>query len=125
MPPQDPADLVDALRVENEQLRTQVGVLQATADEYRRQMSTFLSSASWRMTAPLRGVAGRARTVRRRLTGFPRLVLDRATGRPTTASTSGLFAPTVASALPTTVALRSPVLPHQGPADAAPPTSRV
>jgi lipopolysaccharide biosynthesis protein len=125
MPPQDPADLVDALRVENQQLRTHVGVLQATADEYRRQMSTVLSSASWRMTAPLRGVAGRVRTVRRRLTGLPRLVLDRATRRPTTASTSGLFAPTVASALPTTVALRSPVLPHQGPADAAPPTSRV
>jgi lipopolysaccharide biosynthesis protein len=124
MPPQDPPDLVDALHVENQELRAQVEGLQATADEYRRQMSAVLSSPSWRLTAPLRGVAGRVRTVRRRLARIPRHVMHRATRRPATASTSGLFAPTAGSALATTVALGSPVVP-QVPADISPPTSRV
>ena len=83
-------NLVDALREENELLRIQVQQLDAAAAEYRRQMSEVLTSASWRITAPLRGVAGRVRLVRRRLRELPRRLAKRDRHR---LATAGLFHP--------------------------------
>lgn len=60
-------DLVEALRAENDALRSRVEQLSAEADEYHRQMNAVLTSASWRLVAPIRGVAGRIRLYRRRL----------------------------------------------------------
>src|SRR4051794_13334746 len=89
----DEDDLVNALREELDTQRAQMLALEATADEYRRQMDHVLASASWRVTAPLRGVAGRVRMLRRRA--------RRVAGRPTTlirqssvsSPTAGLFRP--------------------------------
>jgi lipopolysaccharide biosynthesis protein len=87
-------DLFGALREENEALRARVALLEASRDEYRRQMAEVLTSVSWRATAPVRGVAGRARLLRRKVRRLPkRLLLDRATK--TTSPTTGLFPPSV------------------------------
>ena len=52
-----PDDLLDSLREENEALLVRVAHLEATRDEYRRQMEGLLTSSSWRVTAPLRSLA--------------------------------------------------------------------
>jgi lipopolysaccharide biosynthesis protein len=85
-------DLLESLREENEALLVRVAHLEATRDEYRRQMEGLLHSSSWRITAPLRGVAATGRLVRRRIRHLP----DRAS-RPTVApfSTAGLFPPEI------------------------------
>jgi lipopolysaccharide biosynthesis protein len=87
----EPDDLLDALREENEALRGRVAHLEATRDEYRRQMEGLLTSSSWRLTAPLRTVAHGARLTRRRIRQLP----GRFTAGPTPATlcTTGLFPP--------------------------------
>ena len=85
-------DLLEALRDENDALRARIAVLEAAADEYRRQMNEVLTSASWRATAKLRGAAGVVRFARRRARKFPRRLL-RSTGGDRS-STAGLFPPT-------------------------------
>lgn len=87
--------LLDALREENEQLRIRISTLEAGLDEYRRQMASVLTSASWRVSAPLRGVAGKVRLARHRARTLPQRVATRHQER--TASTLGLFPPTVRS----------------------------
>ena len=67
----EPEDLLDALREENEALLRRVAHLEATRDEYRRQMEGLLTSASWRITAPLRNAAAGARLARRRIRQLP------------------------------------------------------
>jgi len=52
-----PDDLLESLREENEALLVRVAHLEATRDEYRRQMEGLLTSSSWRLTAPLRSLA--------------------------------------------------------------------
>ncbi len=94
----NPDDLLETLREENEALLVRVAHLEATRDEYRRQMAGLLNSSSWRVTAPLRGVAGQARLFRRRIRQLP----DRLTHRPSAPagaafSTVGLFPPAVPS----------------------------
>jgi lipopolysaccharide biosynthesis protein len=94
IPPQrrrpDSDDLVEALRDENETLRVRVAQLEASTNEYRRQMAEVLTSASWRSTAPIRGVAGRVRLLKRRAKALPRRLVTAASDVP---MTSGLFHP--------------------------------
>jgi lipopolysaccharide biosynthesis protein len=90
---EDPDDLLEALREENETLLLRVAHLEATREEYRRQMEGLLNSSSWRATAPLRSVAGQGRLLRRRIRELP----ERFARRPAPASlyTAGLFPPDV------------------------------
>jgi lipopolysaccharide biosynthesis protein len=85
------ADLIDALRDENDLLRQRVAQLEAAANEYRRQMTEVLTSVSWRATSPLRGVAGKGRLWRRKAKAFPRQLVRRHEGG--RRSTVGLFPP--------------------------------
>jgi lipopolysaccharide biosynthesis protein len=110
----DAEQLLEALREENDLLRVRIRDLEAGLDEYRRQMSSVLTSASWRMSAPLRGVAGKVRVTRRRAKQLPKRVLTRSRGKG--APTTGLFPPPVRSVewvasplLTEPLALRDPV----------------
>ncbi|MCW2673567.1 MAG: glycosyl transferase family 2 [Frankiales bacterium] len=87
----DAEQLLEALRAENDELRVRISELEAGLNEYRRQMASVLTSASWRVSAPLRGVAGKVRLTRKRAKQLPRKVLQRSPGRAT--STVGLFPP--------------------------------
>ena len=89
----EPEDLLDALREENEALLRRVAHLEATRDEYRRQMEGLLTSASWRITAPLRNAAAGARLARRRIRQLPGRFSESPT--PLTFCTAGLFPPAV------------------------------
>ncbi len=89
----DGDDLLEALRAENDALRVRIVTLEAAADEYRRQMNEVLTSASWRVTAPLRGVAGKVRLARRRLRSLPRRVVTHPERPVSAPPTTGLFAP--------------------------------
>jgi lipopolysaccharide biosynthesis protein len=95
----DPDDLLEALRAENEALRARLATAEATADEFRRQMHDILTSSSWRLTSKLRGIAGRVRLFRRRLRRLPRRLMKPvlSAAAPTT-PLNGLFAPTRRSA---------------------------
>ncbi|CAI9403318.1 glycoside hydrolase family 99-like domain-containing protein [Nocardioides sp. T2.26MG-1] len=92
MDPHDPEDLLEALRAENDELRMRISVLEATAEEYRRQMTAVLTSASWRWSAPLRGSAGKVRLVRSRARSLAKRLVGR-DSQPVTTPTAGLFAP--------------------------------
>ncbi|MDX6216406.1 MAG: hypothetical protein QOG99_1990, partial [Frankiales bacterium] len=112
---EDREQLLEALREENDLLRVRIRDLEAGLDEYRRQMSSVLTSASWRMSAPLRGVAGKVRLTRRRAKQLPKRVLTRNRGHGS--PTSGLFPPAVRSVewvdsplLTEPLALRDPVV---------------
>ena len=85
----EPNDLLDSLRDENEALLVRVAHLEATTDEYRRQMEGLLTSSSWRITAPLRSFAASVRLARRRIRQLP----ERLAPRPAPAAfcTTGLF----------------------------------
>ena len=83
-------ELLDAVLEENERLRLRVSQLEAGLAEYRRQMDEVLSSSSWRVTSPIRMVAGRVRRVRQ----VPRRIRRRVTGGPVAAPVAGLFPPT-------------------------------
>ncbi len=65
--------------------------LEATRDEYRRQMTGLLGSSSWRVTAPLRALAGFVRLARRRVRRLPERFARRPA--PSTSYTAGLFHP--------------------------------
>ena len=88
----DPQDLLETLREENETLLVRIAHLEATRDEYRRQMAGILNSSSWRVTAPFRGIADQGRQTRRRIRRLP----DRLGRRPAPEAafyTCGLFPP--------------------------------
>lgn len=106
-------ELLESLREENEALLVRVAHLEATRDEYRRQMEGLLRSSSWRLTAPLRDAAAAVRLARRRIHRLP----DRFSPRPVAApfSTAGLFPP---EAPPEggLVTAESPLLAHPEPA---------
>jgi len=88
-----PDDLVESLREENESLLVRVAHLEATTDEYRRQMENLLTSSSWRVTAPLRRLAAGFRLARRRIRQLPQRLAPRPT--PAAFATAGLFPPEV------------------------------
>lgn len=107
-------DLLEGLRQENDELRARVRQLEGGLDEYRRQMASILTSASWRASAPLRGVAGKLRLARRQARSLPLKVLHRGAA---VTPTRGLFPPAVTSlewvdspllTTPLTVATREP-----------------
>jgi len=90
----DQDELLDALEGENDLLRTRIVHLEATIEEYRRQMGEVLTSSSWRATAPLRNIAGHGRLVRRRLRRLPGRLTSSGSGGTTFATaTTGLFPP--------------------------------
>jgi lipopolysaccharide biosynthesis protein len=86
-----PGDQLEKLREENEALLARLAHLEATREEYRRQMEGLLTSSSWRATAPLRGIAAGARKTRRRIRQLPGRFAERPT--PASFSTTGLFPP--------------------------------
>ena len=86
-----PDDLLDSLREENDALLARVAHLEATKDEYRRQMEGLLTSSSWRMTAPLRSLAAGVRLARRRIRQLPERLARRPA--PVVSRTAGLFRP--------------------------------
>jgi lipopolysaccharide biosynthesis protein len=91
---QDPDDLLEALRAENDELRDRITMLEAAAAEYRRQMTEVLTSASWRLSAPLRGSAGKLRLARRRVRAIPKRLTSPERRAAAATPTTGLFAPT-------------------------------
>ncbi|MDI6910888.1 glycoside hydrolase family 99-like domain-containing protein [Nocardioides sp.] len=91
MDQRDPDDLLEALRAENDELRARISVLEAAAEEYRRQMTAVLTSASWRVSAPLRASAGKLRLLKTRARSMPRRLAGR--DRHPVTPTAGLFAP--------------------------------
>ena len=84
-------ELFEKLRSENETLLVRIAHLEATRDEYRRQMAGLLNSSSWRATAPLRALAGQMRLARRRIRQVPQRI-SRSTPS-ATFYTAGLFPP--------------------------------
>jgi hypothetical protein len=86
-------DVLESLREENDALLVRIAHLEATRDEYRRQMAGLLNSSSWRVTAPLRTVSAQGRLFRRRIHQVP----ERLARRPFAVSscTAGLFPPEV------------------------------
>ena len=86
-------DILESLREENEALLVRIAHLEATTEEYRRQMAGLLNSWSWRVTAPLRTMSARGRMVRRRIRQVPERVARRPSAAPS--ATAGLFPPEV------------------------------
>lgn len=86
-------DLLETLREENQALLVRIAHLEATRDEYRRQMAGLLNSWSWRVTAPARGAAACVRLVRRRVREVPERVARRPVAEPF--ATNGLFPPEI------------------------------
>lgn len=74
---QDVEDLLAA----NERLTQRVADLELTVVEYRAQMSQVLSSASWKITGPIRAAATRMRTLRIRVRRAIRRMRRRSTGQ--------------------------------------------
>ena len=107
-------DLLETLREENEALLVRIAHLEAITDEYRRQMAGLLNSSSWRVTAPLRGVAAQSRLVRRRIRRLPERVARRPEPEPF--YTAGLFPPDVPPP-GGLVTAASPLLAHPQPAN--------
>jgi lipopolysaccharide biosynthesis protein len=116
---QEPDDLIEALRIENDELRMRMAQLEAATEEYRRQMTEVLTSASWRATAPVRGVAGKFRLARRRSKEWPRRLRDRPVAVVT--PTTGLFPPKAAFG----IAADSPLLTGPRPSAVARTTPRI
>jgi lipopolysaccharide biosynthesis protein len=109
----EPDELLDSLREENEALLARVAHLEATREEYRRQMAGLLTSTSWRFTAPLRSVGTGVRLARRRFRQLP----ERLRPHPVPAAfqTAGLFPPEVPPPGGLVTAASS-LLAHPGPA---------
>ena len=83
---------LESLREINERLAQRVADLELTVVEYRAQMSQVLSSASWKVTGPMRATASRARSTRIRGRRALRRLRHRA-GTPAAVLLPGLFAP--------------------------------
>ena len=99
----------EVLQEEIERLRQRVEDLELTVTEYRSQMTQVLTSASWKMTSPIRATASRYRTAKVRA----RRAAKRVKNRGDNASdhkvlTAGLFMPPLTS-LPETSPLRRPL----------------
>jgi lipopolysaccharide biosynthesis protein len=102
-------DVLESLREENEALLVRIAHLEATRDEYRRQMAGLLNSWSWRVTAPLRAVSAQGRLIRRSIRRVPERVARRHVASPY--CTAGLFPPEV-PAPGGLVTAASPLLAH-------------
>lgn len=87
----DPAALIEGLREENDALRMRIAQLEEGVAEYRRQMTSVLTSVSWRVTAPIRNYTGKMRLLRTRVKGLRRRLAQRS--HPPRSATTGLFPP--------------------------------
>ena len=96
-------------REELERLRQRVEDLELTVQEYRNQMSKVLTSASWKLTSPIRATASRARTAKVKARRAARRIRNR---KSTTSDhkvlTAGLFMPKLTD-LPDTSPLRQKI----------------
>lgn len=97
-------DLVE----ENERLAQRVDDLELTVAEYRNQMSRVLTSASWKLTSPIRATASRLRTAKVRARRAAKRMKNRPGGESHKVLTAGLFAPPLAT-LPEFSPLRRPL----------------
>lgn len=82
----------EALIALNDRLSQRVADLELTVVEYRAQMSQVVSSASWKLTGPMRALASRARTMRIRARRAGRRMRSRSRQSQHTL-TAGLFSP--------------------------------
>lgn len=97
--------ITDQLRADNEALRQRVEDLEQVVDEYRTQMRRVLTSASWRLTSPLRMGAGKVRWHKQRTKRAIKRALKREPKTQHKVLTKGLFMPPLES-LPETSPLR-------------------
>ena len=97
------------LEDEIERLRQRVHDLEVTVTEYRHQMSQVLTSASWKLTSPIRITASRARTAKiKARRAAKRIKHGRNHGSGTKVLTAGLFMPDLTT-LPETSPLRAAI----------------
>jgi len=117
-----PSDLPDAAAMAEEirRLRQRVDDLESVVAEYRVQMNRMLTSASWRVTRPLREAMARYRVSRVRLRRQVRRLRGEPLGASSEATVTGLFPPTRA-ALPEGSTVRLRVQPVSPPAWDGPP----
>jgi lipopolysaccharide biosynthesis protein len=102
-------DETQILQEEVERLQQRVVDLELTVQEYRNQMSQVLTSASWKLTSPVRATASRYRTAKVKARRAARKMKNRGDGGTgTKVLTAGLFMPPL-SALPETSPLRLPL----------------
>jgi len=92
---------------ENARLRQRVTDLELTVVEYRRQMTSVLRSASWRVTSPLRVLSARYRTGKVRTRRALRRWRERTSGT-SGLRLAGLFPPAVSDLPHTSPLLRHP-----------------
>ena len=102
-------DEVAVLEEEIDRLRHRVEDLELTVAEYRSQMSQVLTSASWKVTSPIRATASRYRTAKVRARRAAKRMKNRGTADPGhKVLTAGLFMPDL-SAIPETSPLRKKI----------------
>lgn len=102
-------DEQQVLEEEIERLRQRVEDLELTVQEYRSQMSQVLTSASWKLTSPVRATASRYRTAKVKARRTARRIKNRGEAHPRTkVLTTGLFMPDL-NALPLTSPLRKKI----------------
>ena len=110
------AEVVDAafderevLRDEVERLHQRVVDLELTVQEYRSQMSKVLTSASWKLTSPVRVTAARYRTAKIKARRAAKRIKNRnGADRDRKVLTAGLFMPPLTD-LPETSPLRTKI----------------
>ncbi len=112
---QDPARAIDSaidegqvLQDEIDRLRQRVTDLELTVQEYRSQMTQVLSSASWKLTSPVRATASRYRTAKVKARRTAKRLKHGKGGSTGKVLTAGLFMPPLES-LPETSPLRAKI----------------
>ncbi|HAN70620.1 MAG TPA: hypothetical protein DCQ36_03395 [Actinobacteria bacterium] len=90
---EESVDEVVVLEEEIERLRQRVVDLELTVTEYRNQMSQVLSSASWKMTSPIRATASRYRTAKVKAKRTAKRIKHGSTSSDHKVLTAGLFMP--------------------------------
>jgi lipopolysaccharide biosynthesis protein len=90
-------DEVVVLGEEIERLRQRVVDLELTVTEYRNQMSQVLSSASWKMTSPIRATASRYRTAKVKAKRTAKRIKQGGSNSDHKVLTAGLFMPDLAT----------------------------
>ena len=96
------------LQDEIDRLQQRVTDLELTVQEYRSQMTQVLSSASWKLTSPVRATASRYRTAKVKARRTARRIKNGKGGSSGKVLTAGLFMPPLES-LPETSPLRAKI----------------
>ena len=96
------------LQDEIDRLRQRVEDLELTVQEYRSQMTQVLTSASWKLTSPIRATASRYRTAKVKARRTAKRIKHGKGGSTGKVLTAGLFMPPLES-LPETSPLRAKI----------------